>query len=119
MKARVKQEGKMVWLVFEGERARAIDMPWEVAEKLGRILISAARKAEEFEKANQIITADALLIRTGAPFALSSNSKIREESFKQAQWDSKIRKGMPLLGVPSKKQLGPPSILKSKPGVRR
>lgn len=87
-------------------------LPWRIADEVASKIRGVARKCEEYEKANSIILADAALIRSGAPFSLTSNPRIREESFKEAQWDSAVRKAMPLRGVPSPKACGTPTLIK-------
>lgn len=88
-------------------------IPWRIADVFAKKLQSLARQCEEYENANKIIVADALLIRTGAPFSLTNNPKIREESYKEAQWNSDIRKGMPMT-VPSAKKTGTPVVVKTR-----
>lgn len=91
--------------------AQVGSVPWIACYEISASFSRAARAGEEHEKANDIIEADATLIRTGAPFALSNNARIREESFKEAQWGD-ARKRMPLLGVPSAKGCGTPTVIK-------
>ena len=88
-------------------------MDWQVADQCADALRSVARKAEEYAKANHIIDQSALLIRSGAPFALSSDPKIQDAAYTQAQWDTKARKAMPLAGVPTPRSFGTPNIVKS------
>lgn len=81
---------------------RGYSLPWKAALELGQQLISQARAAEEFAVANRIIADQALLTRTGAPFALSNNSAIRAAAKTMAQWDSSLRryiKAAPRQGV--------------------
>jgi hypothetical protein len=93
-------------------------MPWQVADEIASMVRSIARLAEEYAKANAIIAQDALLIRSGAPFSLTNNPKMREQSFNDAQWDPTARKSMPLAGVPSAKEVGAPSLIKHRGRVQ-
>lgn len=102
----------MVVLVVEGKRV--CDMPWQVSDQFATAFKQAARIAEERQKANKVILADAALIRTGAPFSLTSDVRIRAEAFKLAQWDSKVRRAMPMRGAPSPRAVGTPTIRKSR-----
>lgn len=86
-------------------------LPWRTADDVIRVIAGAARKCEEYEKANSIIIADSLLIRTGAPFALSNNPKIRDAAYNEAQWGDS-RKRMPLASVPSARACGTPTFRK-------
>ena len=105
--------GQNVLLIHNGALVAAI--PWQQAEALGKLLIGTARKAEEVAQANKSVAREALLIRSGAPFSLTTNAAIREEAFSEAQWGTAARKGMPLRGRrPSKKKVGAPKIRKWK-----
>lgn len=97
---------------------KLFNVPHELACEIARLTYQQAKKCEEYQNVNRIIAQDALLIRTGAPFSFTSNPRIREESFKQAQWDSAARKGMALRGVPSPKAVGTPSFVKSPRAIR-
>lgn len=88
------------------------NIPWRQADEVARLIRGAARHAEEWEKAEIVAGQEALLIRTGAPFGLSTNKKIREVAFTDAQWDSKARRAMPLASVPSRRQCGTPTFVK-------
>lgn len=98
-------------IILNGQAVASV--PWQTCDEMANSFRRAARGGEQAEKAAQVAQADALLIRTGAPFALSNNSKIREEAYKEAQWGD-ARKGMPLLGAPSKRACGTPSLIKSR-----
>lgn len=98
-------------ILLNGEVVGSI--PWQGCDEIAKSFVMAARTGEQYAKAAEIAQADALLIRTGAPFALSNDPKIREEAYKEAQWGN-ARKGMPLLGVPSPKAVGTPSVIKTR-----
>ena len=89
--------------------------PWRIADEIASKLRGVARLCEENEKANQIVIADALLIRSGAPFSFTSNPKIRDAAYNEAQWGKRARHDMPMRGVPSARRLGTPTILKTPP----
>lgn len=88
------------------------DMDWSVARAFARGVMSVSKLAEEYANANKLISQEALLIRTGAPFALSTkaNPKIREAAYSEAQWGNS-RKQMPL-SVPSARECGTPTVTK-------
>ena len=73
----------------------AMDMPWQKADELAAALTRMARKAEEYEKANQIIADNALLQRSGANFGLSNDAKINGETIKEALYNKTLRRLMP------------------------
>ena len=87
-------------------------IPWEACDDIADSFRRAARAGEEYAKANLIISQDALLRRTGAPFTLSNNPRIQSEAHKDAQWDSRARKGMPLASVPTARKVGTPTFRK-------
>lgn len=101
--------GQNVLLIHNGKLVATI--PYQQALALGRLIMGAAKQAEEVATANARIGHEALLIRTGAPFALTTNRAIRTDAFKEAQWGTTARKGMPLRGRhPSKFKVGAPRI---------
>lgn len=87
---------------------------WEVCLTLAAAFRRSARGGEEQAKATELVRAQALLTRTGAPFALTTDPRIREAAYTDAQWDSSVRKAMPL-SVPSAKAVGTFDIFHSKP----
>ncbi|HET8932233.1 MAG TPA: hypothetical protein VFN67_02280, partial [Polyangiales bacterium] len=101
----LKQVGEQFVLQF--------GMRWQDALEFARMVIGAARAAEEYANANQQIAQEALLIRTGAPFSLVTDSKMREAARTEAQYGA-ARKQMPLLGVPSSRAVGSPTITKQR-----
>lgn len=109
-KAVVADEGAKVVLSIDGRR---IVMPPEVALKLSQHLYHRAKKAEEYRDANRIIMDQAILQRAGAPLGLSLNRKIQEEARKEAQWNSDLRRYMPLRGIEPRAIIGTPTIRKS------
>lgn len=89
----------------------------KLAREASRLSLGLAGKQEAYANPHAIIAADALLVRTGAPFALT-DGKMREEALKDAQWDSNARKGMPMhtesriKGAESAAKVGMPSLFK-------
>lgn len=100
-------------VVFLMDGKYVCDMDWSIALEVAKIVRHVAKLAEEYAVANKLIIQDALLIRSGAPFALTNNRKIREASYNEAQW-GKEAKRMPLAGVPSRKEVGAPSLIQHK-----
>lgn len=89
------------------------DMPWQVADRLIRALRVVTRRAEEHADAQRIITQDAVLIRSGASFSLTDNRDLRAAAYRAAQWDRDLRR-MPMRGVPSPREVGTPSLRKTR-----
>lgn len=111
--ATVRAEGLDVLVFFDGRKI--MDMPWDVALRLAKAITIQARRGEEQVKALQIVADNALLLRTGAPFGLSNDPNIIEESKKEALYNPKLRKYLPFKGITSQEALGKPTIIQHKP----
>jgi hypothetical protein len=112
-KAIVADEGAKVVLVLDGRR---IEMPPEVALSLSQHLYRKGKKAEEYRDANRIIMDQAIMQRAGLPFGLSSNPKIQEAARQEAQWNSDLRRHMPLRGIQPRAVVGTPQLRKTAHG---
>lgn len=105
----VSADGANVQLAYNGKLVA--DMDWSVALALAKALIVKGKQAEEWAKADQVMGDQALMLRTNAPFGLTSNRAILQEAAKEAQWGSELRRYLPMKGVPSKEAFGTPSII--------
>lgn len=110
VRADIRAEGDRVVFAIEG---RAYVIPWQAALELGRALTTKGREAEEFAAANRIIADQALLERSGAPFALSNNRLIRSAARTAAQWDSLLRRY--IKATPRPEQVGVPTVITEPP----
>jgi hypothetical protein len=99
-------------IVLNGQAVASV--PWQQCDEIARSFTRAARAGEEHEKANEIVLADAALIRTGAPFSLTNNRRIRDAAYSAAQWDSHVRNGMPMASVPSQRRCGTPTVIRTR-----
>ena len=106
---RIRTEGAEVILIADGKAVLAA--PWNAALDIAHELVAAARRAEEYAKAENIIFDNALLIRSGAPFGLSNNRDIVAESIKEAAHNTTLRRHM-LGGIKSTAILGTPEVRK-------
>lgn len=88
------------------------DMPWQKADECAAALKAQARRAEQYEKAPTLIQPAAMLIRSGAPFALTNDYRIQDAAYTAAQWDPSLRR-LPLAAVPSPREVGTPTVLKT------
>lgn len=95
-------------IILNGQAVASV--PWQQCDEIARSFKIAARSGEQIEKAEQIVVADAALIRTGAPFSLTNDARIRDAAYSEAQWGD-ARKHMPLLGVPSRRRCGTPTVI--------
>ncbi len=102
----IRQEADKVLLVING---RALTIPYEQAEIIGRALRQKAKAAEEYAKANKIIADHALLTRVGAPIGLSNNPRIQDAVRVEAAHNRELRRALPG-GVKSTTVLGVPSV---------
>lgn len=89
---RVRQEGTVVCLIVDGKRVA--DIPWRNARQIAAALKQKANLAEEIENVERAINDNAIIARSGAPFGLSTNRKIKETAWTEAQWDTALRKWM-------------------------
>lgn len=90
--------------------------PLGVAHTIGEVLISKARKLEAREKADQIAFDQALLLRSGKPFGVTSDPDIQHEAGKLAAWDSRLRRALPG-GIRGQEQFGAPSLMRGRPST--
>jgi hypothetical protein len=102
-------------VLFLGNGKLMFDAPVLAAWDIWRATATQASLAEEHEKAEQIAKDNALLLRTGAPFGLSDNPKILEESVKIARDDRDLRRYLPG-GVRSQAVLGTPTVIQGNAG---
>lgn len=108
----IADEGGTVVLVLNGKRM--CDMPPDIAKQVSQLLYQKATLADEYINANRIIMDQAIMQRAGVPFGLSSNRKIQDAARCEAQWNTSLRKSMPIRGVEPKGIVGAPSLRKSK-----
>ncbi len=107
--AQVRQDGDRVLLAIDG---KVWNLPWQSAIELGRLLQSFGKQAEEIAIANRVIADQALLLRVGAPFALSNHPKIRDAAKTEAAWGS-LRRYLPARFRDA--EFGVPTIRQEKP----
>lgn len=100
---RVRQEADRVQIVVDGQMA--IDLDWAATEQLIAALKVKKLLAEEWAKREQIATDSAILLRAGAPFALSARQDVKDEAVKRACHDRVLRQ-MPL--IKSQEKFGHP-----------
>lgn len=108
-RATIKRDGNDVLIVMDGQRTERL--PWDAALSLAEAITIQARRIEEQVKALSIIQDQALLMRSGAPFGLSSNAAIISEAKKEAVHNPQLRKyltgkqaggiGGPIVGAPT------------------
>lgn len=108
----IRHEGTRVLLFLNGRLVA--DMEWRAADMLARALIVQARKAEEEAQAERIILDDALLFRAGFPLGLTNRPDLTREVYKEAAWNSDLRRYLPG-GIRSRERFGTPTIIKHPP----
>lgn len=104
----IRQEGTRVLVLKNG--VCIFDMPWEAALAFADGLKAKGKKAEELAKANQIVSDQAVLMRAGAPFALTSHPAILDEARKEAATNRDLRRYTPTPSVASGERFGVPSV---------
>lgn len=90
-----------------------LNLPYEAAEVVARAMLYHVRNAEESDPkiAPKIAFDQAILLRSGAPFGLSSDPKIVNEARKEAVWNSELRKYMPSGNIASRGEFGRPGVI--------
>lgn len=120
-RCRISQNGPTV-ILYLGERA--VELPWEAAQLIGQGLLEKAKLAEEHAKANEIIIDQAIMYRSGAPFALSSNPRILDEAKKEAVYNRDLRRSnlalveSPPGGIDSRETVGVPTVSHAQPLIK-
>ena len=117
MKVVIRQEGPHVLLNFDDKFF--VQLEASAAAELCQQLKGQAKLAEEYEQAERIIRDSAMLMRAGAPFALSNNQKIVDAAKQSAAWDSELRRYMPMRGITSQEKFGTPALIQHAPKVKQ
>lgn len=108
---RIVQDGPRVVLLIDG---RPASFPWNVALDVAAALREKAKAAEELAKAEGIIFDQALLIRRGLRFGLTTHPILQRLAGQAAAWDRTLRRALPG-GVKSQEQFGAPTIIRHSP----
>ena len=112
---RVIPDNNRVVILEEGKTI--LNVPWMTADLIGKSMQKQARKAEENEKALNIVGDQAFLMRAGIPLGLSNRRDIQKEAVKEALYNKKLRRIMPnkMGNIESKESFGTPSLIQKKP----
>lgn len=113
MKIHIRQDGENVLLNFDDKFF--VQLGSTESLEVAKQLAGVGRLADEWKNAESIAKDSAILMRAGAPFALSNNPAIVEEAKKQAAWNSDLRRYMEMKGITSQEQFGTPTIVMSEP----
>ena len=104
---RILTSGPRVILVLNGRWIA--DLPWQAALELAQAIRRQAKAAQEIEEHERIAFDQAILLRKGMTFGLTSNRAIQEEAAGLAAWDSRLRRWLPG-GIRSTEHVGTPRI---------
>ena len=87
--------------------------PHKLVNVFWSAFVTVTRLAEEHDKAEEIVYDNAIMKRSPfqLPFGLSDNKDIKKETLKEAQWNTKLRKYIPLPGIKSGEILGTPTLI--------
>jgi hypothetical protein len=116
----VRQSGDKVLLLRGG--TLITEIPWKAALTLSKAIRIKAKQAEEEAKALDIIDDQALMMRVGMPIGLTDDPVKIKEAVKEASWNSKLRKYIPIAkfgAIESKERFGTPAIIKKKPKPKK
>lgn len=84
-----------------------VDIPYEMVDDIIKAIRQKKLLCEEYAKADQIARDSAIMLRAGAPYALSARPDIRDEAVKLAVHDRQLRQ-MPY--IKSQEKFGAPVI---------
>ena len=90
--AKIGWEGTKVLMEVDGRLV--LDCPYDVAIVIARQLFIAAKQSEEWANHDSIVLDSAILMRSGAPFTLTSNPAMLDEATTEAAWNSSLRRNM-------------------------
>lgn len=108
----IRQDEDYVLLLVNGNCV--LNVPWDGAIEVGRMMIAQGRRAEEIAKVAQVAHDHAIMVRTGFPIPIAVDPRVREEAEKMAVSDSALRRYLPG-GVKSRESLGVPGVRRRKP----
>lgn len=100
----VRREGSRVMLISK-QGVTLLDLPWDAARDLAKILRLQAARAEQTAKVEAVISDQAFCIRGGIPIALTPNPAVFKEAGNMAAHDRDLRRHMPG-GIPSGVKFG-------------
>jgi hypothetical protein len=86
-----------------------LDLPWQAAKKLSRVVRRQAAVAEQNAKVVRVISDQALLIRKGFPIALTPRPDVFKEAGNEAAHNRDLRRFIPG-GIPSGVVFGFPTL---------
>lgn len=111
---RIVQNGTNVVMLFD--KGVHIELPYQAALQMGRILLQQGKMAEAEAQVHQIVADQAVLMRSGANLGLSDNPRVLQEAFHVAQHDRDLRRYLPGAGgIKSAESVGVPSIVAHPP----
>lgn len=105
-------EENRVQVIIEGKLA--MDLHWQDADRFWMAVRSIARKAEEYEKREQVVFDGAALFRAGVPIGLTDNPVLKKQVAHEGQYNDTLRRHLPG-GVKSKGVVGTPAVKKHPP----
>jgi len=102
----VRRQGDRILLLDSGRLL--LELPYPAARELARALLTQAVRVDEVAHAQEVVADQALLLRSGAPFALTQVSGLLHEASRLARYDRSLRRALP--GVVPVAKVGVPSI---------
>lgn len=120
LRINVKQDGAyVIYEFYDGTKQFYVQMEAQNARELAQQSDAVIKLAEEYVARDQIIRDSAILMRSGAPIALTDNPAFVDAAKQQAAWDSELRRYMPMKGITSQEKFGTPTILQTSPKVKQ
>lgn len=79
----VREEAEKVVLVVDGKR---VELPWQVAETIGKTLMQASRGVRDREDHARLVFDQAVALKSALPLLLTGEKGIVKEAAVEAQW---------------------------------
>ena len=113
-------EGDKVLLLLDGKLITR--MPWWAGEKVWKAIRVKTHEAEQHADPIRLISDQALMYRTGAPFALTDAKDFQDEAFKEAQYNRDLRHCIPVAEADPDRgaaSFGRPKVIRKEHGNAR
>lgn len=88
----IRVEGDHVLLISDG--VLLMDMPYQVAIEIGRLLIAQGKQAETHAKRDQVVLQQAMLMRLSLPFGFIPRTRpdLMHMAGNEAAWNTDLRR---------------------------
>lgn len=111
MKVLVRAEGAKVLVAIDDQRF--LEIGWQQADELARMLLAKAREAEQYAKVDQLVLDQGLIMRAGFPVGLTNNPRVIDAAKVEAAHNREFRRAIP--SIRSQEVVGMPTLIQPPP----